>query len=101
MQRWHAERNLMTRRWRQELAKHGDNHPHSEGYPHMALAPPSLAPAVECHCSQGIGSMRWRKPLDCGRARCGICHFGRNYIRPARANKRREAIRFDLEAELQ
>lgn len=98
MRRWHAEHDLMYRRWRVELAKHGDDHPTSERFPHMALAPPSLAPSINCHCAHGIGSMRKHTPYDCGNPRCGLCHFEKFYVPKARANKRRSEIRYEMEA---
>lgn len=44
---------------------------------------------------------RWRKrhPLDCGDTRCCTCHYDKFYAPKARNNKRRAAIRFELEAE--
>lgn len=87
MRRWHQERDLMLRRWRQELAKH-------EGFPQMALAPPSLAPSIDCHCSHGIGSMRKRTPYGCGNPRCGICHWGKIFQPKNRAKERRDAIAY-------
>lgn len=104
MQRWHSEVGLMTRRWRQELASHGDGHPTSAtewSFPWMALGPPSLAPQIECHCALGIGSMRKKRLHDCGNTRCGLCHFDKFHMPKNRANKRREAIRFDIEANLE
>lgn len=101
MRRWHSEMPLMRRRWRMELAKHGNSDPNSKwcwGMPLMALAPPSLAAQVDCHCAQGIGSMRKRKPLDCTNPRCGLCHFEKFFVPKAREQKKREAILFDLAA---
>jgi hypothetical protein len=80
----------MMRRWRQELGKH-------LGLPGLLLAPPSAAPDVDCHCSAGIGALRKRKPLDCGRARCGLCH-SEKWMPRDRLNERRRAIEFDFRA---
>jgi hypothetical protein len=90
MRRWHSERNLMIRRWRQELAKHNND------LPFMALAPPSLAPETDCHCAHGIGSVRKRKPYDCGNPRCGVCHFEKFHVPKARQNVRQREIEFAL-----
>jgi hypothetical protein len=99
MRRWHAEQDLMLRRWRKELAKHGDGHPHSKyhwGYPHDALASPSIACDVRCHCAAGIGTMR-KNRLDCGRPRCGLCHWDKFYEPKRRGATKRSAITLDLE----
>jgi hypothetical protein len=90
MYRWHAEHNLMLRRWRQELATHNEAR-------HCSLAPPSLAPAVDCHCAQGIGSMRKRRPFGCTKARCFLCH-AEKFLPKGRAAKKRAAIEFELRA---
>ncbi len=92
MKRWHAERNLMLRRWRQRLAMVSD------GYSHMALAPPSEAPGRWERHQKGIGAHRSRKPLDCGHPRCGCCHGEKFYAPKARAAKRRAAIEYDRDA---
>ena len=93
MRRWHQERDLMLRRWRIEIAKH------ERGYSHMALAPVPPQDCDEpCHCYRGPGFLRKRRPLDCGRPRCGVCHFEKIYGRQARANEGRQAIEFDLAA---
>lgn len=96
MRRWHSERELMLRRWRQELANH--DFEYGQDYPHGYLAPPSDAAGIDCHCAQGIGSMRKRTAYGCGNPRCGICHFEKFYVPKARETKRREAIDFDLKA---
>jgi hypothetical protein len=96
MHRWHAERNLMLRRWRQELANHGDGVRESKNFwrfPTSYLAPPSLAPDVDCHCARGIGTMRKTDPHDCGRPRCGCCQ--KFYVPKARHNKKLAALRFE------
>ena len=86
MRRWHSERNLMVRRWRQELAWHSDSY--------AWIAPPSLAPAIDCHCARGIGTMRKRTPLGCNRPRCQLCHYEKLFP-PDRGSIRRRAIEFD------
>lgn len=98
MRRWHQERNLMLRRWRQELANHSSEY--GQKYAHCYLAPPADANGVGCHCSRGIGVMRKTRPYGCGNPRCGICHYDKwdapgaqNY---ARATRKRTAIEFEL-----
>jgi hypothetical protein len=92
MYRWHAERDLMLRRWRVELASH------DRSYSHMALAPPGIACTVDCHCANGMGTMRKTKPFDCGKPRCHTCHWSKLTEPKRRASAQRDAIRFDLEA---
>jgi hypothetical protein len=92
MRRWHTprERAIMLRRWRQEIAKHEDD---PFGY-----AP--LPPVGEefCHCYRGMGFLRKRKPHDCGRPRCWLCHGEKFYAAKARAKNQRDAIEFELGA---
>ena len=91
MRRWHAERNLMLRRWRQELANH------SRDYPRCFLAPPGDAAGVGCHCANGIGTMRKHRPFGCERPRCGLCKLEK-HLPKARNAVRRNAIGFDVDA---
>lgn len=97
MRRWHAERDLMFRRWRQELANHSRRMGGDGDYPDEGLAPPSCAVDVDCHCANGIGTMRKIRPYGCGRARCHICH-GDKLMAPKGRADRRAAIAFELNA---
>lgn len=82
MRRWHAERELMLRRWRQEIADHED-------YPYCALAPiPPSQCDMKCHCYLGPGFMRKNRPYGCGRARCMLCHYDKLCV-PRRAQEKR------------
>jgi hypothetical protein len=45
----------------------------------------TLSPGAE---SVERGRFRKRKPLDCGRARCGLCHGEKLHGRPSFARKR-------------
>jgi hypothetical protein len=63
VKRWHTEHAMMLRRWRMELAKHEHRAP-------FALAPPSVAATVSCHCANGIGSMRKHRVYGCERRHC-------------------------------
>lgn len=48
------------------------------------------------------GRFRKRKPLDCGRARCGLCHSEKLHHRPSHADKRAaEAAAHDLREAVQ
>ncbi len=86
MRRWHSEVALMHRRWRMEMEKHD----------YDWRCPPTDKDA--CHCASGIGSVRKKKPFDCGNPRCGICH-GEKFFEPKRrANIKRAAIEYDLRA---
>lgn len=100
MQRWHRDRQLMLRRWRMELAKHGDGDPHSRrgGYPRYALAPSSLAASVDCHCADGIGTMRKATPFGHRHHACPFCNPDK-FLPKARGTAKRRAIAFDLTAE--
>jgi len=100
MRRWHEERDLMMRRWRMELATHmgacigPDRRPNQE-WP----APPAVSCDVDCHCANGIGTMRKNRVYGCGNPRCGICHFEKYYVPKRRGARKRAEINFDLEAE--
>jgi hypothetical protein len=87
MRRWHEEHALMFRRWKQEMEIHGYD---------WRNPPDPKCDRNACHCAAGIGSQRKKKPLDCGRVRCGVCHGDKFYADKARANKKREAIEFEL-----
>ena len=90
MRRWHSEHALMFRRWKQEMAIHGYD---------WRNPPDPKCDRNACHCAAGIGSMRKKAPLDCGKTRCGTCHGEKFYAPKARATKKRVAIAFELEAE--
>jgi hypothetical protein len=87
MRRWHAERPIMLTRWRAEQRRHRN--------PAFGLFEDG------CHGLKGPGTFRKRRPLDCGRTRCALCHWDKVYgYRPAREggrrgrqNARREALR--------
>lgn len=91
MRRWHSEKALMLRRWKHEMSIHGYDwrNPPDPKCDHSA-----------CHCAAGIGSMRKKKPLDCGRPRCLVCHSEKFLYPKARANKKRDVIAFEMEAML-
>jgi hypothetical protein len=95
MRRWHQERDLMLRRWRQEIAKHEASS--DEGYPYAALAPVPPTGVQGCHCYRGMGTMRKRSPWDCGNPRCGVCHHEK-WLPKARHAARRAAIDAELNA---
>lgn len=89
MRRWHDPREhaIMFRRWKQEMALHEYD---------WRNPPDPKCDKWACHCAAGIGSMRKKKPLDCGEPRCLTCHFDKFWVPKARATKKREAIEFDL-----
>jgi hypothetical protein len=80
MRRWHNEVPLMHKRWKMEMDKHG----------YDWRCPPTDPDA--CHCAKGIGSMRNKKPLDCGNPMCAICHWEKFYLPKARQERKRKAI---------
>lgn len=98
MRRWHQETNLMFKRWKMEMALHRYDW---RNPPQLSCDPNDQGVRGVCHCAAGIGSMRKRTPYDCGRALCFTCHSGKLLYghRTDRYNKRREAIRYELEAE--
>lgn len=101
MKRWAMERDLMMRRWRQELATHGTHAEGSKWYwgmPTERLAPPSLACNVACHCANGIGTMRNQRPYGCPTVRCGLCHPHKKWPKRTKRRERKDAIAKDLAA---
>lgn len=101
MRRWHAERDLMLRRWKNEIAQHGGY----EGYriylgnSYLEVPLPPVVCDDSCHCFAGPGFFRKRKPFDCGNPRCGMCHSEKFWAPKARANKKRAAIQYELDAD--
>jgi hypothetical protein len=76
MRRWHEELPIMLARWRAEQRRHHN--------------PTFGVPDEGCHCLKGPGTLRKRRPLDCGRTRCTVCHWDKVYgYRPAREGGRR------------
>jgi len=91
MRRWHEERELMLTRWRQEVAKH------KRGYIFPTIAVPPAMGEDDCHCFRGMGVLRKRRPLDCGRPRCGLCHPHKRQSRQ-RLGQDRAAFDFEWDA---
>lgn len=91
MRRWHSprEHTVMFRRWKQEMRLHGYD---------WRNPPDPKCDRHVCHCAAGIGSMRKRTPLDCGRARCMSCH-SEKLLAPKGREDRRRAIRAEFDAE--
>src|ERR1043166_9448606 len=97
MRRWHAERTLMVRRWRAEIAAHeSDRYGWTFGY---RLAPLPPDPDGDCHCYRGPGYFRKRTPFGCRCGKNGMCGIGKWTDKARRGNVRRAAIQFELEAE--
>lgn len=88
MRRWHSERHIMLRRWKMEMIKHGYD---------WRNPPDPKCDRDACHCAAGIGSMRKRRPFDCGNPHCALCHFEKFWVPKARNTKKREAIDFSLD----
>jgi hypothetical protein len=88
MYRWHSERSLMLRRWKQEMALHGYD---------WRNPPDPKCDRNACHCAAGIGSMRKVIPLGCGKPRCGLCHPWKKWPLHNRSEKKRAAILDSLE----
>lgn len=68
MKRWHEDISKMKHRVR-ECGRWGNN-----GY----IAPKNTK----------LGRFRKRHPFDCGRAKCGICHFDKKYDIPTHKDVR-------------
>ncbi len=66
MKRWHEELPLMLRRWLPDLAEHEMDRKRF----------PRLYGNFICKCEKaGPGIFRKRKPHDCGKTRCRLCHW--------------------------
>lgn len=107
MRRWHAERDLMLRRWKNEIADHGGHAGYhvgevtSFGFLGNSWLEVPIPPVVcedSCHCFAGPGFFRKRKPFDCGKSRCLICHSDKFWEAKNRHNGKRKAVEFELRA---
>lgn len=93
MRRWHEDRNLMLRRWREEIAKH-----EFEDYPYCSLAPiPAEKKDDVCHCYRGMGFLRKKSPHDCGNPRCMVCHLDKYYYPKNRHTNKIKSIQENLD----
>lgn len=92
MYRWHLEKDLMLRRWREEIAKH-----ENLDYPNCSLAPiPAEKKDDVCHCYRGMGFLRKQSVHGCGKVRCNICHYEKYNTPKNRNNIRRDSIKENL-----
>ncbi|HKI37947.1 MAG TPA: hypothetical protein VKA46_39195 [Gemmataceae bacterium] len=57
MRRWHQEQTVSRRQWRIHQKFVHDDLP------------------TGCDCDDQVGRFRKRRALDCGHARCQLCHF--------------------------
>ncbi|HKX17158.1 MAG TPA: hypothetical protein VJT33_04015 [bacterium] len=95
MRRWHDELPLLLHRWREELRKHDlDPAPYLGAYTRGIRICSTV-----CDCEKGPGVLRKRHPGDCGRARCGLCHWSKVHRIPARRHRLRYAFQFEEAAE--
>lgn len=74
MRRWHSEVALMTRRQNFEIVKHGDR---------------TTGETFQCHCLDGIGTMRKHRPNESCGDTCSLCDHHRFYKRVNRRQQRR------------
>ena len=89
MQRWHEELPIMLARRRAEQRRHRN--------PAFGFL------EGDYHRLKGPGTLRKRRPYDCGKTRCALCHWDKVHgYRPAREggrrgrqNARREAFRHE------
>ena len=92
MRRWHEELPRMMRWWKVELRNHGlDPAPYIGAYRRGEVIPVTV-----CRCEQGPGVVRKTDPWDCGRSRCGLCHWSRRY----RIRRRHSRDRYALQVEM-
>lgn len=82
----------MLRRWKLEMEIHDYDW---RNPPELSCVPSEQGVRAVCHCAAGIGALRWKKPHDCGKARCGICHPHR-YEPKRRGKIKREAIKYSM-----
>jgi hypothetical protein len=79
MQRFHLERAIMVKRWRQEWVNHGRNF-------------------GNCHCGAGAGTMRKHRPNESHpSSSCGLCAGQRAMARQTRRRERYTARTVILE----
>ncbi|HYZ76203.1 MAG TPA: hypothetical protein VE596_02405 [Gaiellaceae bacterium] len=91
MKRWHQERALMLRRWREEIYKHEWDF--TGGSYGLAVIPPQ-ALDEPCHCYRGPGFLR-KRTAHGGCGRCGVCK-PHKVCPPSRRHARERAIRQEL-----
>lgn len=92
MRRWHEDLALMENRVKDVRLHYGlfDDKPWKRNERYEAWS----------ERVQVKGRWRKRKPLDCGRAKCGVCHGEKFWHGKARNTKLRKAIEFELDAEV-
>lgn len=84
MRRWHQEVPLMISRWREKQRR---RHPVPDTIEDSSQSP------------KRPGTFRKRRPFDCGRPRCGLCHWNKIVgYRPVRESTRRGRLNAHLEA---
>lgn len=92
MRRWHEDRDLMLRRWREEIAKH-----EFPDYPWCSLAPiPAEKNDDICHCYRGMGFLRKKSVHGCANPRCMVCHLDKYYYSKNRNNIKIKAIKENM-----
>jgi hypothetical protein len=75
MRRWHQERNLARREWKQHRLIHVEfNLSRGIGDGPSQRSPGSDLRAVECACDEQMGRFRKKRAYDCGTPRCRLCH---------------------------
>lgn len=87
MRRWHLDKKIALREWRKHRRKHVDQNKRSI----VARVGIGMSPdVVECRCDDQVGRFRKIDAFDCGRPRCGLCHYDKYYARES-ANRRQAA----------
>lgn len=89
MRRWHADRRVTIREWRE----HRRNHVRSnlERWPARIGRDPD---EVDCECDEQVGRFRKTDAYDCGRPRCGVCHGEKFYGKGRRRCEELADLRF-------
>jgi len=84
MRRWHSEIVLLENRHKLEMWKHRNSEITKQAVKFGLQPPPK-----PCHFERGIGFNRKRKPFDCGKVGCMVCH-SEKLLEPRRAREKRE-----------
>lgn len=64
MRRYHVERHITDRNWRNHIRSHQQSN----------LARGVSPDKIDCLCDQQRGRFRKRDAHDCGKTRCFVCH---------------------------
>jgi hypothetical protein len=75
MKRWHEERTIAEREWREHRLTHIEsNRLKSIGVGFGKRKPGSFPDEVDCACDDQVGRFRKRRAHGCGKPGCLLCH---------------------------